>query len=94
MAIACTLTGDDQIDRIEHWRRLLAQAVGRVRLDDGLRIAFPIALAGAVAELAAAEHQCCAFFDFTLRLTGGELTLDVRAEASAAPLLAEVFGAA
>jgi MerR family transcriptional regulator, copper efflux regulator len=92
MPIACTLTGGDQADRIEHWRRLLTNALGHTPLDGGIRIGLPTALAGEVAELAAAEQQCCAFFDFTLRLAGGELNLEVRAPASAAPLLAELFG--
>lgn len=55
MSIACTLTGGDQADRIEDWRRLLAKALGRTPLVGGIRIALPVALAGEVAELAAAE---------------------------------------
>lgn len=91
--IACTLTGDDRADRIGHWRRLLAQAVRREPVEGGVRVELPVALTGEVAELAAAEQRCCAFFDFTLRPAGETLRLEVRAPAEAAPLLADVFGA-
>lgn len=90
--IACTLTGVQQADRIEEWRRLLSQAVDREPVEGGLAFRFPAGLAGQVADLAAAEQQCCMFFEFTLRLVGGELRLEVRAPDDAAPLLATAFG--
>lgn len=92
--IACTLTGSDQTDRIQYWKRLQAQALRREPLDGGLRIDLPATLAGEVAELAAAEQQCCAFFDFTMHLTGGRFRLEVRAPTEAASLQTEVFGTA
>ena len=51
-------------------------------------------MAGQVAELAAAEQQCCAFFDFRLHLAGRLLHLEVRAPADAAELLADLFNPA
>lgn len=92
--IACTLKSGDRGERIRGWRHLLAQADRREPIDGGVRFHLPAALAGPAAELAAAEQQCCAFFDFTLHLARGGLHLDVRAPAEAAPLLADVFGAA
>lgn len=67
--------------------------VGPVRehVDDRLRIALPIALAGTVAALAVAEQQCCPFFEFTLRLADPEVELEVRAPGQAATLLAAVL---
>jgi DNA-binding transcriptional MerR regulator len=91
--IACTLTGSDQADRLQHWRQVLGHAHRRERISGGLRIDLPATLAGEVAALAAAEQQCCAFFDFTLLLGNGGLCLEVRAPDEAAPLLADVFGA-
>jgi MerR family transcriptional regulator, copper efflux regulator len=91
--IACTLTSSDQAERIDHWRQVLGHAYRREPITGGLRIHLPATLAGEIAALAAAEQQCCAFFDFTLRLTNGNLHLEVRALADAAPLLADVFGA-
>ncbi|MBV9846484.1 MAG: MerR family transcriptional regulator, partial [Kutzneria sp.] len=92
--IACTLSGDGQAGRIHHWRQLLAHAVNRQAIDHGLRITLPAALTGQVAELAAAEQQCCAFFDLVLHLTGGQLRLEVRAPDDASALLTEIFGTA
>lgn len=91
--VVCTLTGGDQRERIGRWQRLLAGALRREIIAGGLRIHLPAELAGPVAELAAAEQGCCAFFDFALRLVVGTLQLEVRAPAEAAPLVAELFGA-
>lgn len=90
--IACTLTGNEQTERIDQWAALLAQEQRREPIEGGVRIHLPATLSGPVAELAAAEQHCCAFFDFTLRLAAGSLQLEVRAPEEAAPLLADVFG--
>lgn len=90
--IACTLTDADQADRLRQWQRLLGHAEHREPIDGGLRIDLPAALTGAVAGLAAAEQRCCAFFDFTLHISGGTVQLEVRAPAEAASLLTHVFG--
>jgi MerR family transcriptional regulator, copper efflux regulator len=83
--IACTLTGNDHAERIHQWQQLLAHAQHRESIDRGLRIDLP-------ATLAAAEQQCCAFFDFTLHLSNGNLQLEVRISDEAAPLLTQMFG--
>ncbi|MFI9387422.1 MerR family transcriptional regulator [Kutzneria sp. NPDC052558] len=90
--IACTLTGGDRAERLERWRRVLSNAHGREVIAGGLRIQLPATLASEVAELAAAEQRCCAFFDMSLHFVDGQLRLEVRAPAEAAPLVAEVFG--
>lgn len=90
-AIACSLTSEGQAERGEQWRALLADATGRVPIENGVRITLAPTLAGQAAELAAAEQDCCPFFDFSLRLTAGELHLEVRAPADAAPLVADLF---
>jgi DNA-binding transcriptional MerR regulator len=93
--VACTLTGDDVAARVVQWRELLEHCQGRADLPDGLALTFPATteLAGAIAALAAAEQQCCSFFDFALQLTSSSLVLTVRAPDAAADLLAELFGA-
>ncbi|WP_239515955.1 hypothetical protein [Streptomyces sp. ICC4] len=45
-----------------------------------------------MAALAAAEQQCCPFFDFRLHLDGKVLHLEVRASADGTILLTELFG--
>jgi hypothetical protein len=93
--IACTLTSAGQAQRTGEWQALLAAATGREALPDGLRLRFPASpsLAGALARLAAAEADCCRFFDFTLQLDGEALTLTVRAPEGAEAMLADLFGA-
>ncbi|MFB6712754.1 hypothetical protein ACFCZY_05175 [Streptomyces sp. NPDC056237] len=93
--MACTLGGADLGERIERWRTLVAKVEQREGIDDGLRLSFPpdAELAGQLAALAAAEQDCCAFFDFTLHLTTDTLRLSVRAPESAAGMLADLFGA-
>ncbi|HEY1674546.1 MAG TPA: hypothetical protein VGG50_17670 [Streptosporangiaceae bacterium] len=85
--IACTLSGSDQGQRMREWQDLLAQGTGREPVPDGIRVTLPAALAGPVAELAAAEQRCCPFFRFTLVFDGGDLQLTMQAPAEAAPLL-------
>lgn len=72
---------------------MLAQADDREPVDGGLTFRFPPALAGRVAELAAAEQRCCTFFEFTLHLITGGLRFQVQVPEDAAPLLADMFGA-
>jgi hypothetical protein len=70
---------------------LPADRTGRCDLKCGFLT--PAERAGAVATLAAAaEQQCCSFFDFRLHLDGQALHLDVRAPVDGAALLAELFG--
>ncbi|MFF5933123.1 heavy metal-responsive transcriptional regulator [Streptomyces sp. NPDC012508] len=93
--VACTLGRTELSERTEQWRALVARAGRREDIDDGLRLSFPpdADLAGRIAALAATEQGCCAFFDFTLRLTPDSLQLSVRAPESAAGMLAGLFGA-
>ena len=92
LPIACTLTGNEQADRVGEWRRLVDRADDRERIAGGLAFRFPLEMAGEVAALAAAEHQCCPFMEFTLRMADGALRFEVLAPADAAPMLDMVFG--
>jgi DNA-binding transcriptional MerR regulator len=93
--VACTLDGAELGERTEQWQRLARKVTGREKIPDGLRLTFPTApeMASEVAALAAAEQDCCAFFDFTLHLSPTELVLTVRAPEAAESLLADLFGA-
>ena len=86
MVIACGLSGCDQAERVAQWHRLLT-GVRRESAEGGLRFYLPVELAAEVAQLAVAEHRCCPFFEFALRLAGGGLELQVHAPAEAAPLI-------
>lgn len=89
---ACTMPPADLAGRIGEWGRVLSQARRREEAGDVLTFLIAPELAGEVAELAAAELRCCAFFEFTLHLVAGELRLEVRAPAGARPLLSDLFG--
>lgn len=93
--VACTLDRAELDERAGQWRALVAGAGRRETLDGGLRLSFPpdAELAGRLAALAAAEQDCCAFFDFTLHFAPSVLQLTVRAPESADAMLAELFGA-
>ncbi|MFJ8753122.1 MerR family transcriptional regulator [Streptomyces sp. NPDC102441] len=89
--VACSLTGDGIGERTAQWHQLLDGAVGQ-DIPGGLRLTLPAARAGDVAALAAAEQQCCPFFDLRLHLDGQDLHLEVRAAADGADLLTALFG--
>ncbi|MEU8413810.1 MerR family transcriptional regulator [Amycolatopsis japonica] len=94
-AVACSLDGAQLGQRTEQWQRITRQATGRRETADGVQLTFPATpeLAAEIAALAAAEQDCCAFFDFTLHLTPAALELTVRAPDTAEALLADLFGA-
>ena len=72
------------------WHRTLDGAQSHM-IADGVRLTLPVERAGAVAALAAAEQECCPFFDFRLHLDGAALHLEVRAPADGAALLHDLF---
>jgi DNA-binding transcriptional MerR regulator len=91
--VACSLTGEGLHERTAQWREAVDGAV-RTAVPDGLRLTMPVDRTARVAELAAAEQQCCPFFDFRLHLDGPRLHLEVRAPADGAPPLTDLFGPA
>lgn len=94
--ITCTLTPAQAGIRTTQWQDLLSQSQTREQIPDGLELTFPHSeqLAGEIATLAAAEQQCCSFFDFSLHVAPTALVLTVRAPQSAQRLLTDLFGAA
>lgn len=94
--IACTLDPASMPGRMEDWQRLLEQAVGREPIPRGVSLAFPMDadLARRLTALAAAEHDCCSFFEFTLRVTAGGLRLEVTGPPDAEPVITGLFGVA
>ncbi|WP_328647161.1 MerR family transcriptional regulator [Amycolatopsis sp. NBC_00348] len=92
--VACTLDGAQLGQRTARWQQITRRAIGRRDIAGGIQLTFPATaeLAAEVAALAAAEQDCCAFFDFTLHLTPAALELIVRAPDTAGTLLADLFG--
>jgi hypothetical protein len=94
--VACTLTAEQAPDRVAEWRDALAVAQVRERTPEGYRLRFPkdAANASRLADLAAREVDCCAFFTFTVTLTNAELVLDVLAPAETRQMIGALFGPA
>ncbi|MCR6649189.1 MAG: MerR family transcriptional regulator [Cellulomonas sp.] len=94
--IACSLDAGSVPDRVAEWQGLGARAVRREPIAGGVALEFVAApeLVAEVARLAAAEQDCCTFFDFTVRLTTGQIRLEVRAPDHAADVVAAMFGTA
>jgi hypothetical protein len=78
--------------RTAEWRALTEDATRRQQISDGVRLSWPAARVAELAALAAAEQQCCPFFDFRLHLDGPVVHLEVRAPADAAELLRDLVG--
>jgi DNA-binding transcriptional MerR regulator len=91
--VACSLDGPAASDRMRQWQDLLAGAE-REPIPGGIKLTMPSDRAAQVAGLAAAEQQCCPFFDFRLHLAGRQVHLEVRAPAEAAAMLAGLLTAA
>ncbi|MGW4628150.1 MerR family transcriptional regulator [Streptomyces rubiginosohelvolus] len=89
--VACSLSGDGLHERTARWREAVAGAT-RAAVPRGVRLTLPIDRVARVAELAAAEQECCPFFDFRLHLDGPHLHLEVRAPADGSALLSDLFG--
>ena len=96
-AIACTLANAEDVrQRVEDWQRSLAAVTAREAVEGGLRLVFPSGEDTAVelSRLVAAELACCAWVDFTLRLTAAATVLEVRAPTAGQAVLASLFGVA
>ncbi|MGW3582587.1 MerR family transcriptional regulator [Streptomyces rubiginosohelvolus] len=89
--VACSLSGDGLRERTARWREAVAGAA-RAAVPEGLRLTLPVDRVTRIAELAAAEQECCPFFDFRLHLDGPHLHLEVRAPAHGGALLTDLFG--
>ncbi|MGH9187622.1 MAG: MerR family transcriptional regulator [Acidimicrobiales bacterium] len=92
-AIACTLGAGDIPARLAAWQAALAPVVSRQPIEHGLRLVYPPGSSlAAVADLAAAEHECCMFFRFAITVDGRGAALEVTAPADAQELVTALFG--
>ncbi len=97
--IACTLDPAQAGSRAAAWATLLDQADGdgagvvqRAAIAGGVRLTFgPGADVAAIARLAAAEQECCAFFRFALTIDDRGVALEARAPDGAADILTALF---
>lgn len=94
-AIACTLSSHQVGDRLARWEATAARAITSEAIDGGTRLTFgrDVDLVG-LAELVAAEQDCCRFFTFTLGIAAGGVALDVNGPADALPVIDRLIGTA
>ena len=91
--IACTLGAGEMSTRLDDWNALLDGVTVRHRLDGGLRLEFgPGTDVTEIARLAAAEQDCCRFFDFALVIDRRGVALEVHAPPDGQPVLTGLFG--
>jgi DNA-binding transcriptional MerR regulator len=87
--VACTLEPDERPGRAEAWRTMVARASSRRQLaGGGIRLEFPDpSVVADLAELVAAEQECCAFFCFAITVDARGTGLEVSAPDDATPLV-------
>jgi protein-tyrosine-phosphatase len=91
--IACTLPAANLGERTAEWRRLL-EGASHAPIPDGLRLTLPADRAEALTALAAAEQECCSFFDFRIAVDEPFVHVEVRAPADAQAVLTDLFAQA
>lgn len=88
----CTLPTAEQPARVDAYDKLFRRHLRAVHRAGPTASIFTLdpdpAVAGSVAELVARESQCCAFFDFTLRVRSEQLALTVAVPARFSTVLA------
>jgi DNA-binding transcriptional MerR regulator len=98
---ACTLSPDRLRDRINTWNELLDDHSGlldaattRVAIEGGVRLEFAPGIDLAeLAHLAAAEQDCCRFFNFAITIDHRGIGLDITAPPDAHAAVTALFGA-
>ena len=91
--VACTLSTGSMKGRIADWQNLLTHVERREQIDEGVRCVFaPGAPAVELMRLAAAEQDCCQFFQFSITVDTRGIALEVRAPADALPIVTSMFG--
>ena len=91
--IACSLDGNEQITRMDAWRQLLATSEERDSTPEGVRYLFPATddVESHVRELAAAEHRCCSFLQFSVSRLGDHVEMTVAAPSEGVDALRFIF---
>ncbi|MCB0873850.1 MAG: MerR family transcriptional regulator [Thermoleophilia bacterium] len=98
---ACTLSPDRMRDRIDTWNQLLQDktallgaVTARTAIEDGVRLDFAPGVAiTELAQLAAAEQDCCRFFNFAITIDHRGVGLEITAPPDAHAALIALFGA-
>lgn len=89
--LACSLTEQAARGQLDQWRRLASDPAVEVARPSPTRLEFTrnddLDRVGAMVGLAQREKACCPFFDFSLDIAAGSVTLVVSVPDEGAPLL-------
>jgi hypothetical protein len=92
--VACTLTRAGLAAQARRWQRLKARAMTeRAETPDGLRMSFrrEPGTEQELRRLVAAENRCCAWADWTVEMSAGNLVVDVRSTGAGIATLHGMF---
>jgi hypothetical protein len=79
--------------RLEAWQDSLEPVVARTAIDGGIRLTFaPGTSLAPLADLVAAEYDCCMFFCFSITVDTRGTALEVTAPAEVKVLVHALFG--
>lgn len=95
-AIGCTLSSADLRDRKDRWRSVIDVALrAKRRIDGGVLLEFEPRpeITRELADLVAAEGECCAWARWSLVTTSSVSLVEVRAYGASAEAARELFGA-
>jgi hypothetical protein len=81
--------------RVGDWQEVLAKATGRRPIEGGVILSYPHdgQVTVELARLAAAEFECCSFFEFSLSVGPSGMTFAVLAPEEAQDVVTSMFGA-
>jgi DNA-binding transcriptional MerR regulator len=92
--IVCTLGPDLVGTRIADWRAMLARVTSREAIEGGIRARFADGVdVSALAELAAAEQDCCRHFTFGLTIDPDGVALDITGPSETQSVIEALVGA-
>jgi hypothetical protein len=96
--IACTLTSEAALDRVDVWRQFFARSVTALERTSAQEFRFRLgastqAVSDAV-DLAQREKACCPFFEFSIQVEATSCWLVVRVPPEASVVLADFAGLA
>ncbi|HYW24992.1 MAG TPA: MerR family transcriptional regulator [Terriglobales bacterium] len=90
--IVCTLSEEERRGRGAEWRAALAAATAREETPAGVRLRFQRSVAvGALADLAAAENDCCRWAAFTITIGHDDVTMEVTGAAAAREAIVRMY---
>ncbi|MDX2378446.1 MAG: hypothetical protein QNM02_01650 [Acidimicrobiia bacterium] len=89
--VACTLTTKDAAAQVVEWTDLRMMMLDVERVEGGVEMRFPIALADAVRDLSAREATCCAFLTLVTTDRGDEVELRITSDAPEAAAVIDLL---